>query len=82
MMKLSIYFINNFFCGIGQNTYTIIVFVDIIHHPFFYLKPCFRDCILSPSSGKSLFIWAQLIELIPISGPQNIYIHLFNKNIL
>jgi hypothetical protein len=30
---------------------TIIAFMDIIHHPVFYLKQNFGDWILSPSSG-------------------------------
>jgi hypothetical protein len=48
---------------------TIIVFLDIIHHPFSLFKTKrFGDWILSPSSGKNLLIWAQSVELVPISG--------------
>jgi hypothetical protein len=41
----------------------IIVFFDIIHRPFFYLKQLFGNWILSPSSGKNVLCWAQSIEL-------------------
>jgi hypothetical protein len=44
---------------------TIIEFLDIIHHPVFLFKTqCFRDWILSPSSGKSLLSLAQSSELV------------------
>jgi hypothetical protein len=43
------------------------MFLDIIHRPVLYLKQRFEDWILSPSSGKNLFVWAQSIELVPIS---------------
>jgi hypothetical protein len=49
----------------------IIAFLVSIHRRVSYLKETFRDWILSPSSGKNLLSWAQLIELVPISGHQN-----------
>jgi hypothetical protein len=48
---------------------TIIVFLDIIHRPVFYLKPQhFADWILSPSSGGTYSSWTQSIELVPLYG--------------
>jgi hypothetical protein len=50
---------------------TIIVFLDIIHIPLFYLKYnvsetgfCLRLQV------KAYFIWTQLIDLLPVSGPE------------
>jgi hypothetical protein len=37
---------------------TVTEFLDIIHLPVYYLKQCFGDWIVSPSSGKSLLSWA------------------------
>jgi hypothetical protein len=48
---------------------TIIDILDIIHHAAFFIKNnVSKSGILSPSSGKSLFCWAQSTELIYISG--------------
>jgi hypothetical protein len=41
----------------------IIVVLDIVHCPVFYLKQRVGDWILSPSSGKNLLSWAQSLEL-------------------
>jgi hypothetical protein len=35
---------------------------------FLYLKQCYGYWILSLSSGESPLIWAESIELVPISG--------------
>jgi hypothetical protein len=45
--------------------------MDITHHPVFYIKQRSADWVLSPSSGKNLLSWAQLIELVPISRPED-----------
>jgi hypothetical protein len=50
--------------------YKIIEFLDITCRLFFYLKR-FGDWTPSPSSGNSLLSWAQLTELVPISGPED-----------
>jgi hypothetical protein len=48
----------------------IIVFLDIIHRPDFYLKSTkFRS--LNPVSffRRNLLSWAQSVELVPVSEP-------------
>jgi hypothetical protein len=39
---------------------------------FLFETQCFGYWILSPSSGKSLLIWVQSIELVPISGDRDL----------
>lgn len=41
-----------------QGKRAIIVFLDVIRHPLFYLKERFREWIMSLSSGKNLLSWA------------------------
>jgi hypothetical protein len=50
---------------------TIIAFMDIIHHPVFYLKQHFGDWFMSLSSGKNILNWAHLIVVVHISGPED-----------
>jgi hypothetical protein len=52
----------------NRTLHIIIDFLDLIHHPIFYLKEYFRDWTLSPSLGRSLLSLAQSVELVPISG--------------
>jgi hypothetical protein len=58
---------------IYKNVNTITEILDIAHGRVLFLFKTQRvgDWILSPSSGKSIFSWAQSIELVPISGHQH-----------
>jgi hypothetical protein len=53
--------------------YTVTDFWTLSSILFFYLKQRFGDWTVSPSSGKSLLIWARLMKQGPVSGQQNKY---------
>jgi hypothetical protein len=61
-----------------QDDEKLLTFLDIIHHPVFYLKR-FGDWILSPSSGKSPLSWAQSIELVHICGPRKNWVGFYMR---
>jgi hypothetical protein len=54
-----------------QTRTTMTNFLDIIHHPTFIQNVLETGLCLHPQAKKNLLIWAQSIELVPISRHEN-----------